>query len=518
MTFKGTLYDFQKEAVEKMIEMRRLLVGYEMGLGKTVITIAACEELIEAGKAGGIWILAPASIKLQWKHMIEEFAPDACIIVVNGDQRRRGEQYLAYNQGKAEYLIMNPEQLVNDWEIISKLPRDVIVADEVTWAKNFKPARSKKLKRLKAQYQWGLTGQPVENRAEELFSIMQWIDPTVLGNFKTFDAAFVKRDYFGRVRMYRNLPVLHRLISDHMVRRTRAEVADQLPAVVEPAPILIDADAATSTLYRRMVHDLNKELSEALQTWGNFSLSGFYRGEDQGEARGRIMSKLVCMRMLCDHPELLRLSAAHYRGVLPGTRSGSEYAQELHEAGRLEKLPKAPKLDATVALIKEILEADDTNKVVVFSFFRDMLDLIQGATRGVTNSVLFTGAMSTTARDKSKQEFTTNPDTRLFLSSDAGGIGLDLPVANYLISYDLPWSAGAYAQRQSRIIRLSSRWPRVTLLTVQVTGSIEEYQYKLLAQKRKVADAVIDGKGINPRGRLTLDLQSLSEWLRESLV
>jgi SNF2 family DNA or RNA helicase len=358
----------------------------------------------------------------------------------------------------------------------------------------------------------------VENRAEELFSIMQWIDPTVLGNFKTFDAAFVKRDYFGRVRMYRNLPVLHRLISDHMVRRTRAEVADQLPAVVEPSPILIDADAATSTLYARMVRDLQAELAEALNTWGNFSLSGFYRGEDQGEARGRIMSKLVCMRMLCDHPELLRLSAAHYRGVLPGTRSGSEYAQELHQAGRLEKLPKAPKLDATVALIKEILEADETNKVVVFSFFRDMLDLIQEATRGVTNSVLFTGAISPQARDKAKQEFSTDPNTRLFLSSDAGGIGLDLPVANYLISYDLPWSAGAYAQRQSRIIRLSSKWPRVTLLTVQVTGSIEEYQYKLLAQKRKVADAVIDGKGISPRGRLTLDLASLTEWLRESLV
>jgi SNF2 family DNA or RNA helicase len=350
------------------------------------------------------------------------------------------------------------------------------------------------------------------------------VDSSVLGHFKTFDAAFVKRDHWGRVKTYRNLPTLHRLLSDHMVRRTRAEVADQLPAVVTPAPILVDLDASAAVLYRRMVHDLQAELAEALNTWGNFSLGGFYRGEEQGEARGRIMSKLVCMRMLCDHPELLRLSAAHFRGVLPGSRTGSEYAEELHQAGKLEKLSKAPKLDAVVGtrdrpgLICDILAADPRNKVVFFSFFKDMLDLVAEATKSLTKSVLFTGAVSVTRRDQAKAQFATDPDTRLFLSSDAGGIGLDLPVANFLISYDLPWSAGAYAQRQARIVRLSSKFPQVTLLTVQATGTIEEYQFRLLGQKKKVADAVVDGKGINPRGGISLDLKSLSEWLRESAV
>ena len=126
--------------------------------------------------------------------------------------------------------------------------------------------------------------------------------------------------------------------------------------------------------------------------------------------------------------------------------------------------------------------------------------------------------MSVKARDASKQQFATDPETRLFLSSDAGGIGLDLPQANYLISYDLPWSAGAYAQRQARIIRLSSEFPQVTLLSTQISGSLEEYQYGLLQQKQKVADAVIDGKGINPKGGINLSLQSLSEYLRTSGV
>ena len=517
MTFKGSLYPFQEEAVEKMIDCQKLLVAYEMGLGKTVITIAATERLIEEGLIGGVLILAPASIKLQWKHMLEDFAPDARVTVVTGDLRQRDHQYQGYKAGEVEYLILNPEQMVNDWAIVSKLPRDAIVCDEITWAKNFKPARSKKLKRLNATYKWGLTGQPIENRAEELFSIMQWVDPSVLGDFRNFDAAFIKRDHWGRVKLYRNLPTLHRLVSDHMVRRTRAEVADQLPAVTEEI-LLVDMDEEGAKLYHRMVHDLEAELAEAIQTWGNFSLSGLYHGDDQGEVRGRIMSKLVCMRMLCDHPQLLRNSAAHFRGVLPGTRSGSEYADELQQKGRLEKLTKTPKLDATVELITDILEADERNKIVLFSFFRDMLDLVQEATTDLTQSVLFTGAVSQKRRDEVKRQFATDPNTRLFLSSDAGGIGLDLPVANYLISMDLPWSAGAYAQRQARIIRLSSEFPQVTLLSTQMAGSIEEYQYRLLSQKKKVADAVIDGKGISPKGRLNLDLQSLSEFLQTHVV
>jgi len=169
-------------------------------------------------------------------------------------------------------------------------------------------------------------------------------------------------------------------------------------------------------------------------------------------------------------------------------------------------------------LIREILEAHPENKIVFFSFFKDMLDIVAERTRSLTKSVLFTGAVSITNRDKAKQTFATDPDTRLFLSSDAGGIGLDLPVANYLISYDLPWSSGAFAQRQSRIIRLSSKFPQVTLLTIQVAGSIEEYQHALLAQKKKVAEAVVDGKGINTRGNLTLDLRSLTDFLGTSQI
>lgn len=519
MSFVGTLYNFQETAVERMIAERRVLLAMEMGLGKTICVIAAVERLLESEEIAAGFVICPASLKLQWRQMINDFTGgEANVIVVSGDVRKRQECYHEYKEGGAEYLIMNPETLVSDWEVIRKLGRDYIVTDEATWFKNFRPKRSKKIKRLTAEYRWALTGQPIENRAEEAFSIMQWVDPTVLGDFKTFDKAFIVRDHWGRVRLYRNLPTFHRILSESMVRHTSAEpeIAAQLPAVTEEiVPVEMDADGAR--LYRRIVRDLENDVADAISQWGNFSLSGFYRGEDEGEVRGKIMSKLLALRTLCDHPELLRMSAAQYRGEIPG-QGGSAYADELWEAGRLDALSKSPKLETAVELVTDILEADPANKLVIFSFFRGMLDILATATAELTKSVIFSGAVSQKARHDVKQQFANDPETRLFLSSDAGGVGLDLPMANFLISYDLPWSAGAFRQRQARIRRLSSTFRHVTLLSLQVSGSIDEYQYGLLGQKQKVADAVIDGKGISRKGRLSLDLQSLSAFLRDHEV
>jgi SNF2 family DNA or RNA helicase len=517
VTFAGKLYDFQENAVERMVDQRRILLAMEMGLGKTVVVIATVERLIDKAEIAAGFIICPASLKLQWARMIDQFTEgEADVIVVAGDGHERQTCYRAYMNEEAQYLILNPELLLLDWEVIRKLPRDYIVCDEAQWFKSFRAKRSKKIKRLRAEYRWALTGQPIENRAEEAFSIMEWVNPTVLGDFRTFDRAFCVRDHWGRVRLYRNLPTLHRLLSDHMVRHTRAQVADQLPAVSEEV-VPIELDAAAARLYRKVVHDLESDLADAISVWGNFSLANFYHGEDQGEARGKIMAKLLALRMICDHPELLRISAARYRGELPG-RGGSQYAQELYEAGRLDNLTKSPKLDTTVELVTDILKADEANKIVIFSYFKAMLDLLATATSGLTKAVFFTGDVNQKNRDLAKQQFADDPETRLFLSSDAGGEGLDLPMANYLFSFDLPWSAGKFNQRQSRIIRLSSVFPQVTLLSLQVSGSIDEYQHGLLAQKQKVADAVVDGKGISRQGRLTLDLQSLSAFLREHEV
>jgi SNF2 family DNA or RNA helicase len=127
------------------------------------------------------------------------------------------------------------------------------------------------------------------------------------------------------------------------------------------------------------------------------------------------------------------------------------------------------------------------------------------------------GGMSSHDKEQSKTKFAEDPNTRVFLSSDAGGYGVDLPMANHLISYDLPWSAGKLDQRESRIIRLSSEFPHVTVTSFVMKGSIEERQYDMLQEKRLINRAFID-KGYDAQGRYEITLGSLSDFLHTSEV
>ena len=227
------------------------------------------------------------------------------------------------------------------------------------------------------------------------------------------------------------------------------------------------------------------------------------------------MSRLTILRMLCDNPQLVFDSANLY--LDPSNSDGSKYAAHVVSHGWLPTTAATPKLDAVLKYIEDVLNEDANNKIVLFSFFRNNLKIIQQKTSTLTNSVLFMGGMSSAERDAAKQKFFEDPTTRLFLSSDAGGYGVDLPQANYLISYDLPWSAGKLDQREARIIRLSSTHPHVTVTSFVMKGSVEERQYEMLQQKRGINDAWID-KGYDTQGKFELNLGSLSDFISTSEV
>jgi len=525
MSFCGTLRPFQQEAFEKMIARKRVLVGYEMGLGKTVLSIATVEHLLDNGLVCGGLIIVPSSLKYQWAKEIRKFTNgEAVVKVVDGDRSIRERTYKEIQNGGVEYAILNYEQVVNDWQIVRHLPRDYVILDEATMIKNFAAKRSRRVKRLAAPYRYALTGQPVENRPEEVFSMMQWVDKAVLGDFETFDTTFIKRNPYGRVKYYRNLPMLHELLSEAMVRKTRSDpdVAPYMPKVVEEV-IEVEFDRAGASLYRYIAADLRAELAAAMNSFSTFDLWSHYNGEQSAAAaaaQGRIMSRLTCLRMLCDHPDLLKISAGlKAQGALTGMKGGSVYAAELAEAGRLEAVKASPKIQLVVEEVKFLLEANPKNKVVVFAFFKELLRILQRETEGITGSVLFNGDMNSKQKDAAKEKFQTDPNVRLFLSSDAGGYGVDLPNANYLISVDLPWSAGKLDQRNARIIRLSSEFESVTLLYFLMRGSIEEWQFDMLTEKRLIASAVVDGKGYDKKtGRLNLTLATLTEFLETSDV
>lgn len=529
MSFRGELFGFQHEAFKRMLDQERLLLAFEMGLGKTVVTIAAVEDLLDSARISTALVVCPASLKYQWRRMIGQFTDDATVVLVEGTPARRARQYSELASGEPDYGILNYEQVVNDWQYVRHLPAECVVCDEVQAIKSFSAKRARRVKRMRSRYRYGLTGQPVENRPEEVYSIMQWVDPDLLGTFEIFDRTFIVRNPFGGVSRYRNLPTLHRRLGTVMERKRRddPDVKDQLPAVLEEL-VPVDFDAAGARVYRHIVRDLLTELAQARQRYGSFDVFRHYGvggDPDENEARGRIMSRLTALRMLCDSPEVLRSSAEIYRARLGGAphgqagqgtaRQGSEYAYELAQAGWLRKLGPAPKFDATLELVGDIVNAG--RKVVVFSFFKESLRRLREA-MPQHRPVLFTGDLSPRERDAAKQKFANDPRCRVFLSSDAGGVGLDLPEASYLINYNLPWSAGKFDQRQARIIRLSSEWESVTLATVLMRGSVEERIHGLLAQKRAVAAAVVDGRGIDRRGQLRLNLATLTDFLTSSEV
>lgn len=381
--------------------------------------------------------------------------------------------------------------------------------------KNRTTKRARLLKRIgkTVPYRFALTGQPIENRPEELFSIMEFVDKQVLGDFATFDRTFIVRDHWGRPLRYRNLDTVHRVMRECMIRKTREDIADQLPKIVHQLiPVPFDSPGAVA--YRRICNDLLSEIASITAGGHSFNLWAHYNGSD-GEAQGQIMARLIALRMLCDNPALVRHSAEAFSDA--STSAGSQYAHDIIKMGWLNGVNAAPKLEACLEYIEDVLAEDPKNKIVLFSFFKKNLHLIRGAAKNV-DSVLFTGDMNALEKDRAKEKFSTDPHCRLFLSSDAGGYGVDLPMSNYLISYDLPWSSGKLEQREARIIRLSSKFPHVTIATFVMRGSVEERIYELLQHKRSVSEAFIDGKNLDVKGGLTVTLDTLSSFLRESAV
>lgn len=519
--FTGTLLPYQQEAVEKMVDRKQVLVAYDLGLGKTVLTINAVEQLREQSEiSGSTLVVCLSSLKYQWSKEIAKFS-DATSIVIDGSRSQREKQY--DDASVYDYVIVNYEQVVNDWNIISQLTIGAVVMDEATAIKSFRSKRSKRVKEISRMVpvRFGLTGTPIENgRPEELYSIMQAIDPSVLGQrFDLFDATFIVRNRFGGVDRYRNLPKLHSRLQTASVRKSQTDddVAPYLPDTIDKDPVLVPFDRYSARMYRRIATDLLDELSEAQSLFGSsWSLEAHYgqgrqMGGPEDALRGSIMSKITALRMLCDDARLLQYSADSWD---PFTDSGSKYLAELLDSDAREVLDKAktPKLDSLAAMVKDHLDTSDDYKVVVFCSYVEMSRLIQDRVGGV----VYTGQMNAKEKEAAKVSFQTDPDVRVLVSTDAGGYGVDLPQANMLINYDLPWSSGLAVQRNGRIKRASSRWPSIVIENLLISESIEERQHALLNQKNAVAAAVVDGVGINTRGGVDLTAGSLIAFLRDN--
>jgi SNF2 family DNA or RNA helicase len=522
--FKGTLKPYQVEAVEKMVEKKKILVAYEMGLGKTPMTIAAIEQLRDSGEVTKpVLVLCLASLKYQWQKEIVKFS-DADSIVIDGTPSVRAKQYV--DAPRHEYVIMNYEQVLRDWETIKLIDFDAIICDEATAIKGFRAKRAKRVKELakNLHIRFALTGTPIENgRPEEIFSIMQFVDPKVLGRFDIFDKTFIVRNHFGGVQRYRNLPTLNKTLMENTVRKAQKDedVAPYLPDAIYREPIIVKLDKGSQLVYDTMADHLVTFLNEAKEMFGtSFSVAAHYGQSYQPDdpatqMRGEIMSRISAMRMLCSSPNVVKASYDRYEDSR-GTE-GSAYIHALDDL--LNGLSKTPKMDAAISYLSEHLDIDDSYKAVVFASYLDSVsELVDRLNAKGYGAVAYTGEMNAVKKEDAKVKFQTRSHIRVLVSSDAGGYGVDLPQANLLLNYDQPWSSGMLVQRNGRINRTSSEWTTITIQDILIKDSIEERQFDVLRQKKDVASAILDGENINSRGGVDLTVGSLLDFITAKLI
>ncbi len=448
---KVKLYPYQAEGALFAARAGRALIGDEMGLGKTIQAIAAAELFARHFGVSRVLVVCPTSLKHQWKNEFARFA-EREVQVIHGLRGKRETQYLE----DAFCKITHYETLARDADLIDAWAPELVIADEAQRIKNWNTIAARALKRIASPYAIVLTGTPLENRLEELISIVQFVDRHRLGPTWRLLDEHQKRDDAGRVIGYHALDRIGQTLAPVMLRRRKAEVLTQLPERVD-SRIFVPL-----TPQQRLHHDENGDIvARIVSRWRK---TGFLSDADQR----RMMIALQYMRMACNSTWLIDHETDH-----------------------------GQKVDELMTVLDELLE-DGSAKAVIFSQWLGTHELIQrrlGTGKGQRHwgHVLFSGQVPGDQRGALVERFHEDPNCRLFLSTDAGGVGLNLQhAAAVVVNMDLPWNPAVLEQRIGRVHRMGqSRGVQVVNFIGQ--GSIEEGMLSVLAVKKSLFAGVLDG-------------------------
>ncbi len=440
------LYDYQREAALFAARAGRCLIADEMGLGKTIEAIAGAEIMARHCGVERTLVVCPTSLKHQWEREIARVA-DRPVRVIGGLRRRREEQFRA----ESFYKIMNYDTVHQDLDLIRAWSPDLVILDEAQRIKNWNTRTARSVKQIASPSAIVLTGTPLENRLEELLSIVQFIDQHRLGPTFRFLHDHQVLDDSGRVVGYRDLDRIGQSLAPILVRRRKDQVLDQLPERLEKRFFV------PMTPEQMRHHEEHREIvGRIVAKWRR------HRFLSEADQR-RLMIALQCMRMSCDSTYLLDEQTDH--GV---------------------------KADELATLLGEMFESPDT-KVVIFSQWLRMHEVL---TRRLNargwSYVVFHGGVEGGKRKALIDRFREDPKCRAFLSTDAGGVGLNLQHATAVVNVDLPWSPAVLEQRIGRVHRLGQTRP-VQVVSFVAKGTIEEGMLSVLGFKRSLFAGVLDG-------------------------
>lgn len=475
-------YPFQGVGISFLHDIKQGLLADEMGLGKTPQAIAAVHRLWKKGKVRKALVVCPTSLKYQWAKEIELFT-DHKGIVIDGSPKQRKEQLHEFRISD-EYLfcIINYELVRNDLDLIKQIKVGVIVADEVHRIKNWATKTSQAMKELDAPYKFGLTGTPMQNKPDELWNVMDWLNPTILGNFWAFRNRYVVTgEKFGKKNVeigYKRLGELRRRVAPYMLRRMKADLPLELPDMlyntfrVEMTPEQQRLQDAVQTDFMNLLQEV-KEFSE--RTTGEYNEEGEWV-QPVHPKEGQMMGFFNMMLSVSDAPELILMSdsgmAARY--------------QEL-----ISPNPKSPKLDELEKICIENLESGN-NKIVIFTQFARMQKLAVERLSSLGGVEILNGSMKPFERQAAVDKFKHDDSINFFVLTDAGNYGINLQFASVLVHLELPWNPATKDQRDGRIHRIGSKHSTVNIIHILTAGGIDEKIEEALYRKRELAGQIVE--------------------------
>ena len=448
-----SLYPYQKEGIRFAFERGRTIIADEMGLGKTIQAIGTAEMLRREGLAEQVLIVCPTSLKYQWQREIERFTKDTnhspehpLTLVIEGNPLKRKEQYAS----DVPYKIVSYNCMSNDVKMWGSLQTEVLIMDEVQRLKNWKTQISMAARKINSDYAVILSGTPLENKLEELYSVMEFADNYCLGPYWQFRDQCIVTDPNGKTIGYKNLNRVGETARQRLIRRTKKQVALQMPKRTDQ-----NLFVPMTNEQMGMHEEYKEQVAKLVYKWRKMH---FLTEKD----RQRLLQFLSMMRMVCDSTYILD-----------------------------QKTRYDTKVTETMGILESVFDNGD-EKVVIFSQWERMTRLIaQELDKLGVGYVNLNGCVPSKQRKAIIDDFTDNPDCRVFLSTDAGSTGLNLQAGSIMINLDLPWNPAVLEQRIARIYRLGQE-RNVQVINLVAKDTIEEGMLGKLRFKTAMFEGVLD--------------------------
>ncbi|KAK9798163.1 hypothetical protein WJX73_003156 [Symbiochloris irregularis] len=505
----GTLHAHQLQGLSWLLSLHNLdlngILADEMGLGKTVQVIALIAHLIEAGKAAKPFlILVPASLVANWEAEFAAWAPSIQVVAYRGSAAEREEIFATQVRGRQgssrrmQVLLTTYETFMHklDCPRLSQLRWEYLIVDEGHRLKNAGCKLVREMKRYSVAHRLLLTGTPLQNNLDELWSLLNVLMPSLfncMDDFHTWfsgpSGAAAESDHM-QLDEEETLLVTHRLhqvLRPFILRRLKQAVASELPAKVE-----------------RLVPCAASPYQKALIDMVMRSARGDSSGGDASTKTRHINNAVMELRNICNHPLLSRL---HQPGSEAGLRTGSALPAMLQLCGKLDTLDR---------LLRKLVFGG--HKVLIFSTMTRALDIVEEYLDWAgLDSMRLDGSTAAAERGPLVQAFNA-PDSTIpifLLSVRAGGMGLNLQAADTVIMYDTDWNPQIDLQAQARVHRLGQT-KQVLILRLQTINSIESHVLAVADGKRVFADKSIDGGFFDGHTSAETRKQYLLNLLRES--